>query len=1069
MGKDKLKKRLMKATILSAIVILVMAFLSCAVETSGDEASSNERTMSGGNVRISIYLLHTPKTVEYTPGVANNEDGRVHAGCVVVDPSTTKITRAFLPSVWAWKKKSSGDVNYSNAAWPGEEAMTPYDNNDQEIKFTVDDNGKSDDIDTNRIAYWKLDMKADPAGDLGILFVDTKSVTVSSGNQIKWEQTNDVTVPKSLIKKNAKFYFVYKKSAYYTSEEAAQGLLGASITSADCTKVEVTYIKGVTLTSSNFYSFTDNSNPPQNITVTDIGDPTTESEESTQVKSILTVTCTNPKPPFRIIYVPTGYELKKDDSGNVIKDAKGDPEGFDPVYANYSEEVIDKAGDGFCYSGDDLGLTFGGDGSVTFKMWSPTAQSVDVVLFKTVDSCGKKSDNPDRWSKIPSESECKTVAMTLNTTTHAWEKEVSKADLSGYEYYKYRLRFSDKVPTQSDKEYVNNPSVCVGGVKWLNTIECVRKGVSDGTAYTTFDVSDIWSKITVPDSVASVICNIDDDTRLNNGNWELEYTNPWAPDASVTKKYSEAVLYEVNIADLGEGCKGKFNELTASDFIDHIKDLGITHVCLMPITDNIYTNVDTRYNWGFCAYHFNAIESRYVVGADTGLEGVLQLRALVKALHQAGVAVIMDVDFAHTGNKKVIGGSQSLYDSTVPHYFYRMVNGEYSNGANQGTELAVGRTMVKKYIINSLKHWMNDFHINGFSFYLMGLAESSVMSDIYNALKVIDPSVIIFGEGWTGGRDNAVGDKGTTKAIKIGDNGVATLDESFRTAIKGKELRGFTRGLVQGNFKGTLYDNNALVIKGLKGIDDETDSDGKLTGHNDSGTPHLSIHYAETHDDNTLFDKLLLSRAVDAGRGSYSENTVPLYADLYNDLAKHIDLIKKEDTLAAAMVILAQGTPFISCAQEFLRTKKGNQDSSEAGRLREQTWNEKSLASCNKIDLSMADTYNDIFCAYRGLIALRRENPTAFGSNKDAIATALKDGVIKYETGGYTIFFNGTDSDYPINVEGYLIDTSGAIVNTGFDSIMRHEFVSAVRAYTQSTQKRQVQTVGAKGFVIIKN
>lgn len=1040
--KNKLKQ---KALLALFFALVAGVFFSCALETDQRSATDTNRKMVGGSVAIKIFLLNAPKTIEFTPGPANDSDGKVHMGNTVVDPSTTSVTKAYEPFVWAWRKISSGDTNYSDKVWPGEEAMTAYsgtnfDDTDEKIENVTT---------SSNVSYWRLDMKADSGNDMGILFVAGSAGTQSTdgSGQFKFPQTNDVVIPRSEIKKGASFYFIYNKSAYYTDYASSQGLIDAEVTDAAGLEIQITHIKGVPLAPSNFV-ITDSSSTPQTVTVSAVTAASATEGDSTQAKSILTVSCTSPKLPYKIIYTPTGGKA------------------CFPVYAAYSSSVIDGATDGLSYSGDDLGLTLGGDRSATFKVWSPTASEVKLLLFKTVENCGKKDQNPDAWAKEPKEPkssnnpECKEFDMTLNAATHAWEKKLEKTDYDGYEYYKYRLRFYDKLPSTADTEYVNDERKCINGIKWLNTIECVRKDANGG-AYTTFDVSDIWGKVTTPDSTASIICDIKTDSRTIPTDW-VNDKYIWSEG---THLYSDAVIYEMNIADWGEGkdCKGKFNTLTKSRVIDHLKDLGITHVALMPITDNVYTNVDTRYNWGFCAYHYNAIESRYVVGANTGLEAVRQLRTLVKAFHDAGIGVIMDVDYVHTGNKKYMGGSQSLYDSTVPRYFYRIINGEYSNGANQGTEIAAARVMVKKYIIDSLKHWMEDFHIDGFSFYLMGLTESSVMKEVYDALKAINPNVIVYGEGWTGGRENGVGDKGTVKAILSGDNGVATLAEGFRTGIKGKELRGFTRGAIQGD---SLDKNIPLIIDGLKGLDSGYEGN---QGHNDTEKPQLSIHYIETHDDNTLFDKLLLSRATDAGRGTYRENTVPLFADLYKDIEKHIDIVKKEDTLGAAMVILAQGTPFISSGQEFLRTKKGNADSSEAGRPREYTWIEKKLIECNAIDLSMADTYNDIFCTYRGLIALRKENPSAFGANTDATASEIATGVIKYQTGGYTVYFNTTDADAPIDDEGYLIDTGGGVVSTGFDSIMSHSFTSTVAPYTQSTQKSKVLKVEAKSFLIIKN
>ena len=183
---------------------------------------------------------------------------------------------------------------------------------------------------------------------------------------------------------------------------------------------------------------------------------------------------------------------------------------------------------------------------------------------------------------------------------------------------------------------------------------------------------------------------------------------------------------------------GKFLEIAESaKIIGHLKDLGVTHVQILPMFDYAQVNSDSGYNWGYNPYHYNVPEGRYVTsGYKDGTQAVREMRQRISALHDAGIAVIMDVVYNHTNST----GENSLYDKTVPQYFYRVkADGSYSNGSGCGNEVATNHDMVRKYVIESLRHWMLDYHINGFRFDLMGLAEKETMKAVYDELYKIDP------------------------------------------------------------------------------------------------------------------------------------------------------------------------------------------------------------------------------------------------------------------------------------------------------------------------------------------
>lgn len=625
------------------------------------------------------------------------------------------------------------------------------------------------------------------------------------------------------------------------------------------------------------------------------------------------------------------------------------------VTAQPSVSVIDEV---FYYEGNDLGLTFSGS-QPTFKAWIPVAEKVELLLFNEAGDF-KTSDASYEMTR----GDKGVWSYTLNNS-------------AGYKYYQYKI-------------------------------------TRGGTAVV---VSDIWGKAASPDSVASQIVDISTDSSCApEGGWETAYTNPFGADGKETKKYTDAIIYEMHIRDWSrafvEESTGKFIDLADSEgFVNHLKDLGITHVQLVPVFDYAQTNDDESYNWGYNPYHYNVPEGRYVKEMKDGSDSVKQFRTFIKKLHGAGIAVNMDVVYNHTSGT----GDWSLYDKTVPKYFYRMDStGNYSNGSGCGNEVATNHKMVEKYVIDSLKHWMNDYHINGFRFDLMGLHETSFMKKVYEELSVIDKNVMVYGEPWTGGTAAVV--NGVSKSTIDDCAGVACFNDDFRNAIKGAEYGGFQQGHVQGKF------SDKEIVKGLKG---SLKDDGGFTD-----VLGRSLNYVECHDNYTLFDKLAIS---------YLDKT-SYEGDLFTAIdADGLEEVKKQDMLSAAFVFLAQGTPFINGGQEFLRTKKGDENSYE------------SPDTINQIDIGFKNTYIDVYNTYKGLIALRKANPAAFGENYDAEAETLRSGVTKYTTGDFLVFFNATTSDYPIP-DG---DKTG--------------YTTAVDVSSGDVESETIpSSVPAKGFVILK-
>ena len=687
--------------------------------------------------------------------------------------------------------------------------------------------------------------------------------------------------------------------------------------------------------------------------------------------------------------------------------------GTDERIANFDSSLIDE------WFGNADVSTFGYKNGV-FKTWAPFASDVKVLLF------AEAKDVLSDSYKV-----AETIPMTRNADG-TWQTENVSSTVGSNKYYQY--------------SFTNN------GVR--------------------YDVCDIWAKVASKDSKASAI------EEMPSNSYESGYKNPFGSDGTETKLYNDAVIYEMHITDWSQAFRsgvqkdkpGTFKEITEAlktgGFAEHLKDLGITHVQILPMFEyavatkgtNSGTSVsfdenDDAYNWGYNPYNYNTPESRYVQDMQDGTDAVSQMREMIAEFHKNGIAVIMDVVYNHTNGT----GSGSIYDMTAPKYFYRMdAQGNYSNGSGCGNETATDHKIVKDFVINSLKHWMTDYHINGFRFDLMGIHEKTTMAEIYKALSEIDKNVMVYGEPWTGG--TAAVKAGCTGAVASENYGVGAFDDDFRDAIKGAEFGGFNIGQIQS------ANSDSGIVKGLIG---ESGSNNR----NSTGFTGLALHYAECHDNFTLYDKLVYS--LDITNTKKLDSTGNVAKSWPSSVSKEqIDLIKKQNKLAAAYIFLSQGTPFINGGQEFMRTKKGDPDSYAADIKGGVFWGE--IDEVNAIDLSFKTKYADVYNTYKGLIALRKSS-TAFTAGTSSTAKTLSKGVTLYnaksDSEEYEVIFNATDKDYiitDVSVEGNLglgiKDYEVSFGRKGKRVTISEETGEVTTAESVST----VSKVPAKSFVILK-
>ncbi|MGN0633471.1 MAG: type I pullulanase [Oscillospiraceae bacterium] len=427
----------------------------------------------------------------------------------------------------------------------------------------------------------------------------------------------------------------------------------------------------------------------------------------------------------------------------------------------------------------------------------------------------------------------------------------------------------------------------------------------------------------------------------------------------------DAVIYECHVRDFSVSetsgvqwyNRGRFTGFTEEGTrcgsvrtcLDHLKELGITHVQLMPVAD--YATVNEKkpyagqYNWGYDPKNYMCLEGYYCTDAEDGDVRIREFKQLVAALHKAGIGVILDVVYNHTYYTE-----ESAFHKTVPYYYHRLdKNGNFSNGSGCGNETASDHAMMRNFMLHALKFWVNEYKIDGFRFDLMGLHDIDTINMIRDELDKIDPSIMMYGEGWTGGESPYLTDKLCYKWNSYSFGRVGLFNDNIRDGIKGGTFNLHETGFVNGNG----YAFNAIK-RGITANARYTALQGTADDLCWAFTPAQAINYCEAHDNHTLWDKLAIS------------------AKSYTDEER-----RRMDKLAAALVILSQGVPFIQLGQDFLRTKpkvfRNGETPDETNIYDGNSYNAPDHT--NMIRWDEKEKNFDIFTYYKALIALRRSSP----------------------------------------------------------------------------------------------
>ena len=541
----------------------------------------------------------------------------------------------------------------------------------------------------------------------------------------------------------------------------------------------------------------------------------------------------------------------------------------------------------FSYDGDDLGAVYTSK-QTSFKVWAPTAEKVVINFYEKGDGdCLIESADMTKQEK------------------GIWSYEKT-GDANGI-YYTYSVTVDG-----STKEAVDPYAKAVG-------VNGNRGMVVD-----------------------------------------LDSTDPKDFDKDVRPDFdnmTDAVIYELHVRDLSSDASsgiehtGKFLGLTETGTtnseglatgLDHMKELGITHVHLLPSFD--YATVDEsdsdseQFNWGYDPKNYNVPEGSYATDAYDGAVRVKEYKEMVQALHENGIRVVMDVVYNHTFNTE-----ESNFQKIVPDYYYRK-NGElYSNASGCGNETASERAMMRKFMVDSVVYWATEYHVDGFRFDLMGIHDIDTMNEIRAALDEVDPSIIIYGEGWTSGDSTLPETKRALKKNVSLMEGIAAFSDDIRDGIKGNVFDALDKGFVNGG------ENMANAIKySVTGATENSQVDYDAYEKSNgawAGAPTQTINYVSCHDNLTIWDKLAISNPEDSVQDRVKMNK-----------------------LASAIVFTSQGIPFIQAGEELLRSKE-----LEDGTFSENSYNLPD--SVNSIKWDTKGEHLDVYEYYKGLIALRKAHP----------------------------------------------------------------------------------------------
>ncbi|MEM9294777.1 MAG: type I pullulanase [Planctomycetota bacterium] len=541
----------------------------------------------------------------------------------------------------------------------------------------------------------------------------------------------------------------------------------------------------------------------------------------------------------------------------------------------------------------ELGVFLDRDaGNTTFRTWSPVSESVEALLFRG-------ADDKEPYQTLPLQAAGRGL----------WEA-VAPESLDGV-YYQYRFTTGERVRVAAD----------------------------------------IHGFAASADSGKTMVV----DLRATDPPGFREYDPP------AIDRPTDEVIYEIHVRDFSvfdpnapKANRGKYLGLitpgqakgkTPSTGLQHLKDLGVSAVHLLPIQD--FGSERHEYNWGYWTSLFNVPEAQYGTDPDDPAQTIRELKQTIQTLHENDVRVILDVVYNHTSSS----GPSSPFENTVPGYYFRTnFDGSLRNDAGVGNSIADERPMVREYIADSLEFWVREYKVDGFRFDLVGTHHPETVKYFTDRLRKIRPDITLYGEPWTGG-----GPTYFPKGAQRG-TGFAVFNDHLRNAVRG-DLDGDSTGFGTGE-GGDLH---AVKVGAAGGIDDFADH------------PHESVNYVSAHDNRTFWDKLE-----------------------YTHGAGDDETFRKMQKLAHGVVLTSQGIAFIHGGADFARTKGGNHNSYNAG------------DEVNKFDWDRKAEYHDVHEYVAGLVALRRAQPAFRMATSSEVRRGVSfltapDGVIAFALDGRVV------------------------------------------------------------------
>ncbi|MBW4725713.1 type I pullulanase [Prevotella nigrescens] len=430
---------------------------------------------------------------------------------------------------------------------------------------------------------------------------------------------------------------------------------------------------------------------------------------------------------------------------------------------------------------------------------------------------------------------------------------------------------------------------------------------------------------------------------------DMQTTNPsgWNSDHRLAlKSPADLIIYEMHHRDFsidpssGLVNKGKFLALTEQKAIRHLEELGINAVHILPSFD--FASIDEantttpQYNWGYDPQNYNVPEGSYSFDAEQPTRRIMEFKQMVQALHKAGIRVILDVVYNHTFD--IEGGN---FDRTFPMAYYRYTaDGKPSNGSGCGNETASEKPLMRQFMLESMKYWADEYHIDGFRVDLMGIHDIETMNLIRKELSSIDPNIFIYGEGWTAGTCAYPTEKLALKAHIKQMPGIAAFSDEIRDA-----LRGPFSDEKQASFLGGIAGFEESIKAGIAGMIAHPQVDYTKVNYTKepwANEPTQMIAYVSCHDDMCLVDRLKAS--------------IP-------EAAYDMEEVIRLDQLAQTVVFTSQGIPFMLSGEEMLRDKKGVHNSFN------------SPDEINHLDWNNLKKYPQVFAYYKGLIQMRKSHP----------------------------------------------------------------------------------------------